>query len=267
MYPGAHAKLRPLQPAFIMANSGEAVTYLELEARTNRLARLLRSLGLGRGDHYAVFMENNARYLESVGAGERSGLYCTCVNSYLTADELAYIVTNSESQVLITSVAKLDVARGGGEEMPTAEARAGRRWTRAKTDPGKADRQSRQGRRAVSENAASRTKQSARSMLYSSGTTGRPKGIVRPLPEKQHPKQQLPLFDFLEKLWQYREGMIYLSPAPLYHSAPQAAVNPVIRKGGTAIIMETFDPERYLELVEIYRVTHSNSCRRCFRAC
>jgi hypothetical protein len=82
-------------------------------------------------------------------------------------------------------------------------------------------------------------------MLYSSGTTGRPKGILRPLPE-QPPTQQLPLFDFLQRLWHYREGMIYLSPAPLYHSAPQAAVNLTIKMGGTAIIMERFDPERYL---------------------
>ena len=93
-------------------------------------------------------------------------------------------------------------------------------------------------------------------MLYSSGTTGRPKGILRPLPE-QPPIQQMPLFDFLQNLWRYREGMIYLSPAPLYHSAPQAAVNLTIRIGGTAIIMESFDPERYLELVETYGVTHS----------
>ena len=93
-------------------------------------------------------------------------------------------------------------------------------------------------------------------MLYSSGTTGRPKGILRPLPE-QPPEQNLPIFDFLQKLWQYREGMIYLSPAPLYHSAPQAAVNLTIRMGGTAIIMERFDPEHYLELVERWGITHT----------
>jgi long-chain acyl-CoA synthetase len=93
-------------------------------------------------------------------------------------------------------------------------------------------------------------------MLYSSGTTGRPKGILRPLAE-QPPSQQMPLFDFLQKLWQYREGMIYLSPAPLYHSAPQAAVNLAIRTGATVIIMESFDPERYLALVEQWGVTHS----------
>ena len=98
MYTGKHAHLRPLQPAFIMAGSGEAVTYAELEARSNRLAHLLRNRGLKRLDHYAIFMENNGRYLEACGAGERSGLYYTCINSYLTGNELAYILANSESR-------------------------------------------------------------------------------------------------------------------------------------------------------------------------
>src|ERR1700709_566485 len=111
MYSGKHAHLRPLQPAFIMASTGEAVTYRELDARSNRLAHLFRNHGLKRLDHYAIFMENNSRYLESCGAGERSGLYYTCVNSYLTPSELAYIVNNSQSRILITSQAKLEVAR------------------------------------------------------------------------------------------------------------------------------------------------------------
>jgi len=93
-------------------------------------------------------------------------------------------------------------------------------------------------------------------MLYSSGTTGQPKGILRPLTEGP-PSQPLPLFEFLQKLWRYRDGMTYLSPAPLYHSAPQAAVSLAIRHGGTVIIMEKFDPGAYLALIEKYRVTHS----------
>ncbi len=121
MYTGKHAHLRPLQPAFIMAASGEAVTYAELEARSNRLAHLFRKLGLKRLDHYAIFMENNSRYLEACGAGERSGMYYTCVNSFLTPGELAYIVNNSQSRVLITSVAKLDVAREALKECPKVE--------------------------------------------------------------------------------------------------------------------------------------------------
>src|SRR3982074_3121032 len=121
MYTGKQAHLRPLQPAFIMATSGETVSYAELEARCNRLAHLLRNVGLRRLDHYAIFMENNSRYLEACGAGERSGLYYTCVNSYLTGNELAYILANSESRILITSVAKLDVARDALKSSPKIE--------------------------------------------------------------------------------------------------------------------------------------------------
>ena len=121
MYTGKHAHLRPLQPAFIMAGSGEALTYAELEARSNRLAHLFRARGLRRLDHYAIFMENNSRYLEACGAGERSGLYYTCVNSYLTASEVAYIVDNSESRILITSTAKLDIAREVLAQCPKVE--------------------------------------------------------------------------------------------------------------------------------------------------
>ena len=251
MYAGRHARERAGQAAFIMAGSGETVTYAEYEARTNRLAHLLRAHGLKRLDHYSIFMENNSRYLESCGAGERSGLYYTCINSYLTPDELAYIVNNSESKALITSRAKRDVAMaairqcpkvtlcvivdGTGDDRPFVDyATAVARWP----DTPIAD------------------ESLGTPMLYSSGTTGRPKGILRPLPENP-PSRPLPLFDFLVRLWRYRDGMIYLSPAPLYHSAPQAAVSLTIRQGGTAIIMERFDPEAYLALVEKHRITHS----------
>jgi long-chain acyl-CoA synthetase len=251
MYTGKHAHLRPLQPAFIMANSGEAVSYAELEARSNRLAHLFRNHGLKRLDHYAIYMENNSRYLEACGAGERAGLYYTCVNSYLTASELAYIVTNSQSRILITSVAKIEVAREALSQCPMVElcivVDGGSEGDRI---VGLRDATSGLPRTPIEDESI------GTAMLYSSGTTGRPKGILRPLPE-QPPTQQLPIFDFLQKLWQYREGMIYLSPAPLYHSAPQAAVNLAIRAGGTVIIMENFDPERYLELVEKWGVTHS----------
>jgi long-chain acyl-CoA synthetase len=251
MYPGVQAKIRPQQPAFIMAQSGESVTYAELERRTNRLAHFLRRAGLRRLDHYAIFMENNARYLECCGAGERSGLYYTCVNSYLAPDELAYILDNSESKVLITSMAKREVALKALAQCP--------RITRCLIVDGPGDG----GKLLNLDEAVGALPDTpipdewlGTPMLYSSGTTGRPKGILRPLPENP-PAQKLPLFDFLVKLWRYREGMIYLSPAPLYHSAPQAAVSLTISLGGTAIIMEHFDPERYLALVERYRVTHS----------
>lgn len=251
MYPGIHAKTRGEQAAIIMAQSGETITYADLEARTNRLAHFLRNRGLKRLDHYAIFMENNARYIECCGAGERAGLYFTCINSYLTADELAYVIDNSESKVLIISQATRETALRALEQCPRIEV------VLVVNGPG-------DGKRIVNLDEATADlpetpiadESLGTAMLYSSGTTGRPKGILRPLPE-QPPSQQLPLFDFLQKVWRYREGLLYLSPAPLYHSAPQAAVNLVIRCGGTAIIMERFDPEQYLQLVEKYRPTHS----------
>ncbi|GAA4407614.1 AMP-binding protein [Quisquiliibacterium transsilvanicum] len=251
MYAGKYAQERANEPAFIMASTGEAVSYAEFDARTNRLAHLLRAHGLKRLDHYSIFMENNDRYLETCGAGERSGLYYTCVNSYLKADELAYILNNSESKALITSRSRRDVALealkhcpdvklclivdGAGDDGPFVD------YVQAVSKyPGT----------PIADESLGTP------MLYSSGTTGRPKGIVRPLPENP-PSEPLPLFHFLNKLWHYREGMTYLSPAPLYHSAPQAAVGLTIRNGGTVVIMEHFDPEDYLRLVEKYKVTHT----------
>ena len=106
MYTGVHARIAPERAAIVMASSGETLSYGELEGRSNRLAHFLRGAGLQRLDHYAIIMENNARYIECCAAGERAGLYYTCVNSYLTAEEMAYILVNSRSRVLITSQAK-----------------------------------------------------------------------------------------------------------------------------------------------------------------
>ena len=121
MYPALRAKTHPDQPAIVMARSGETVTYRELEARSNRLAHLLRDAGLRRLDHFSVFMENHPRYVECGAAGARAGLYYTNVNSHLTARELAYILTNSLSQVLITSQARRDVALEALRDCPAVK--------------------------------------------------------------------------------------------------------------------------------------------------
>ncbi len=275
MYPGIHAKAQPDHPAFIMASTGETVSYAELDARSNRLAHLLRQQGLGRLDHYAMFMENNNRFLESCSAGERAGLYYTCINSFLTADELAYILNNSEAQALITSRAKLPIAKAAIAQCPrvsiclVVDGAAEPSLNTPFTDAASAHKTNAEAAPNVHCHFVDFAEATAKfpdtpiadealgtPMLYSSGTTGRPKGIVRPLPANK-PSEPLPLFAFLLKLWGYREGMIYLSPAPLYHSAPQAAVSLTIRIGGTAIIMERFDAAHYLALIEKYRVTHS----------
>ena len=193
MYTGKHAHLRPLQPAFIMASTGEAVTYRELDARSNRLAHLFRKRGLKRLDHYSIFMENNSRYLEACGAGERSGFYYTCVNSYLTAGELAYILTNSQSRILITSKLKLDVAREALKECPKVEL-----CIVADGD----------GRKRAHRRPAARPRRACRRRRSRTNASA-PRCSIRPAPpagrrafcgrcRSSRPTQQLPLFDFLE---------------------------------------------------------------------
>ena len=253
MYPGNQAKKYPKRPAFIMASTGEEVFYEEFEKRANRLAHYLRSVGLSFQDHYSVFMENNNRHLEASAAGERAGLYYTCINSYLTADEVAYLIENSESKVLITSISKLDVAMEAVKKCPAVISVLVVGAETKQLPEGMCDYLE-----AVEKFPGTPISDETlgTSMLYSSGTTGRPKGISRPLPV-QPPDQPLPILTFLSDLWSFHEDMVYLSPAPLYHSAPQAAANFAIRKGATTIIMEKFDPLEFLRLVEKYKVTHS----------
>ena len=253
MYPGNQAKKFSQRPAFIMAATGEEVVYEEFEKRSNRLAHYLRSKDLSFQDHYSVFMENNNRHLETSAAGERSGLYYTCINSYLTSDELAYLVGNSESKIVITSISRLEIVINAIKKCPLVKSVLVVGAENIKLPEGMYDYVE-----AVSKfpDTPIEDEMLGTAMLYSSGTTGRPKGILRPLPT-QPPDQPLPILTFLSELWSFEEDMVYLSPAPLYHSAPQAAANFAIRKGATTIIMEKFDPLEFLKLVEKYRVTHS----------
>jgi long-chain acyl-CoA synthetase len=257
MYPGKYAQQFADRPAFIMATSGRSMTYAELERRSNQLAHLLRGHGLQRLGHYSIFLENHFHYLETCVAGERSGLYYTAVNSHLQPDELAYILDNSESTLLVTSAKLLEVAKQALANAP--------RVTLCLVVDGGAACAGQVGNCTIRDYNDAIANQPATpladealggSMLYSSGTTGRPKGILRPLPESP-PSETTPLFHFLAKLWQCEEGMVYLSPAPLYHSAPLANVSLAIRHGGTVVVMEHFDPLHYLALVEKHRITHS----------
>jgi long-chain acyl-CoA synthetase len=123
-YPGTHGVARPDHPAVIMATSGETLSYRELDERSNRVANLFRSEGLVRGDHVAIFMENQIRFMEVVWGALRSGLHITAVNSFLAADEASYIINDCDAALLITSAAKASVAR----DIDSAACPSVRRW-------------------------------------------------------------------------------------------------------------------------------------------
>ena len=252
MYAARYAIERADEAAFVLADRGEVVTFSQYEAAANRAAHLFRAQGLQTRDHVAFLFGNNLRMLELEGGAERTGLYYTCINSYLAADEVAYIVNDCDARVVV------DVDRA-----------TRRRATAARTVPeGRALADGRPRRRTRARSSHSTDALAAHAdtpvdderlgaaMLYSSGTTGRPKGILRPLPDAR-PSDPLPVMEFAKFLLGLREEMIFLNPAPLYHSAPQASVSAALRLGSTTVVMEKFDPERWLALVEEYGVTHS----------
>ncbi|MDY7106035.1 MAG: AMP-binding protein [Actinomycetota bacterium] len=245
MYPGVHANNTPDKPALIMGGSGEVVTYRELDERSNQLARLWRDHGLRPGDHVAIFSENQPRYLEVMWAALRSGLYITTINSYLSAEEVAYILDDSGSRSLVTTTAKADVAGEALAEAPgvtlplvIGDARPG---FEAYVD-------------AVASMPTERLDEepAGEMMLYSSGTTGRPKGIKRPLSGKTIEEGML-IAGLLGGVFGASADTVYLSPAPLYHSAPIGFNLGVQSMGGTTVIMEKFDPLEALRLIEAHR--------------
>ena len=242
----------PARPAIIMAGSGQTITYGELEAEANRVAQHLRACGVGVRDHIAIISENHPRMLMAEAGAERAGVYFTLVNSYLAPDEVAYIVSDCQAKVFYATKAKLDVATqavAGLDTKPVCVLLDGA--------PGDAPEGWVTWEEAI---APQPTKpigdeRLGAAMLYSSGTTGRPKGIYRQLPDTT-PDESLGVFAITKALWGFREGMVYLNPAPLYHSAPQASVSGALRLGGTVVVMERFDPELWCTLVEEHRVTH-----------
>jgi acyl-CoA synthetase (AMP-forming)/AMP-acid ligase II len=244
------AKAHPGKPAIIMASTGEIVTFGEYEARSNRVAHLLREAGLRRGDHIAVFIENSPQLLEIEGGAERAGLYYSLINTYLGADEVAYIVANSQAKALFSSVAKRQVAEAAAASCPGLG-----RLLMTGSGPLPAGWESYDALVAGYPADPVPDESLGAAMLYSSGTTGQPKGVLRDLPTAG-PDEPLPVMGFVRAMFGFREGMTYLNPAPLYHSAPQASVAAALRLGCTAVVMEHFDPEQWLALVERYQVTH-----------
>ncbi|WP_169982355.1 MULTISPECIES: acyl-CoA synthetase [unclassified Microbispora] len=249
MHPGAIAAVTPDKPAVIMAGSGRVVTFRELDEESNRLAHLLRAAGLKPGDHIAFMLENHPLFLVIAWAAHRSGLYYTAISSRLQPDELAYIVDNCGARVFISSAKLAGVAGAVTEATPGVE-------LRLMVDgvaPGFTSYEE-----AVAGQPATPVDDECQGadMLYSSGTTGRPKGVKPPLGRAplETPGALVQLIQFL---FAPSADSVYLSPAPLYHAAPLRYSMSFQRLGATVVVMERFDPEEALALVERYRVTHA----------
>jgi fatty-acyl-CoA synthase len=233
-----------------MGSSGETVSYAELDGRSRRLATALRSRGVSPGDHIAILMENNARYLEVAWAAQRSGLYYTAINSHLRQGEVQYILDDCGAVALVTSEAMVDVVAGLDlSRIPV-------RVTAAGSVPGFDPYDDLIANSGL---LAPESEQEGREMLYSSGTTGRPKGVRKTLPGT-------PMGDPSAAPVQVAAGIagmgggpksVYLSPAPLYHSAPLVWSMSMQRLGAAVVVMERFDPRSCLQVIERYGVTHA----------
>ena len=254
MYPGEIAKKTPDKVAYRLVGGGrggsdEAVRYGELDARSNQGAQLLRRLGLRQGDAIALMMENHPRFFEICWAAQRSGLYYTAISSRLTPPEVEYIVKDCGARVFITSKAKSEVA----EALAAPLAHLDARYMVGGEHAGFA---SWEDAIAGEPDTPLDDECEGSDLLYSSGTTGRPKGVK--IPNLGQPIGTPPaLVTLLTAAYGASERDVYLSPAPLYHAAPLRFNLAMQRIGGTAVLMEEFDAAQALRLIEEHRVTIS----------
>jgi len=248
-HPSIHARTYPNKIAYQMAGTGKAITYRELDALSNQGAHLFRSLGLKAGDHIALLMENRLAFMEICWAAQRAGLYYTAISRYLTRDEIAYIAKDCGAKVFITTPKCAEQVRGlvgqvGGPLL----------YMMDEPEP---------GFRSFDKEAAEQPAMpiadevAGYDMLYSSGTTGRPKGIKKAFEGKPIDEANPLLKILCADMCGMSSDSIYLSPAPLYHAAPLRFNMMATILGGTSVIMEHFDAEEFLKLVEKYEVTQS----------
>ncbi len=249
LHAGIHAAKTPDKPAYIMADSGVTVTYGELEARSNQCAHLFRAHGLKRGDSIALCLENHPWFLALCWGAHRAGLYYTCIATHLTGTEAAYIVNDCGAHLFIGSPARADAADG----VLAADTQVDHFLMVDEAQPGFESLDT-----AIDGFPTTPLADQCpgADMLYSSGTTGRPKGVRVEL-SKDPLGTPSPGLKLLSALYGLSSDNVYLSPAPLYHAAPLRFTLSFLAFGATAIVMERFDPERALALIEQHKVTHS----------
>jgi long-chain acyl-CoA synthetase len=239
--PGLH---RGEKIAYQMAASGEQVTYQALNDKSNQAAQLFRRQGLQPGDGIAILLGNDVRYLQICWAAQRSGLYYTPISVLFQTAEIEYILDNSDARLLVTSTQHLATLGQLPADLLVYLVDADAPWPAWDAA-------------IAAEPAVAITDEcEGAEMIYSSGTTGQPKGVRFPL-------QRAPLgtvstlFSTRVKLHQVNNKTRYLSTAPLYHSAPLRYNMMVTRLGGQAVIMEKFDAERALALIQTHQISHS----------
>lgn len=242
MHPSVHAASSPDKPAVIVAETGETVSYAELDAASNRAAQLFRSHGLKHDDVVAFMLENTPHYYGLTWGAQRAGLRYVCISSRLTQDETDYILENSGAKMLVVSASLASAAlqlETRIERYSMGGEIAG--WTRIED--------------ALAAMPATRIadERAGVDMLYSSGTTGRPKGVKVPLPEEEEIDAPNSLVMLASAAFGINADSIYLSPAPLYHAAPLRWSMTIHRLGGTVVLMKKFDPEAALAAIQHYR--------------
>ena len=249
MHPSMHARQQPGKTALVMAGSGRSISYGQLEAGSNRLAHFFRRAGLGAGDRIALMLENHPRYFEICWAAQRAGIVYTAISSRLTAGEAAYIVNDCGARLFISSMALAEAAAALREQMPKVQTRLMLDGTIGGYCAYEDAVAGCPAERIADETAGG-------DMLYSSGTTGRPKGVFVP-PESSDIGFVSSLLKVCMGPFGMGEDAVYLSPGPLYHAAPLRFAMAVMRLGGTVVVMEHFDAAEFLRLVPLHRITHT----------
>jgi len=250
LQPGAYLDTKGDSPAVIMAETGEVVTYAQLDERSKRLAQLLYAAGLRPGDHVAILLENHPRYFEVFWAAQRAGLYTTPINWHLKPEEAAYIIQDCGASALVTSVALRGVLTALGAALDGVQTRLV-----IDGDIDGFDRYETAIEQFPAEPLANEVE--GIFMFYSSGTTGRPKGIKPALPGGEFGSGGGALIGLIQALYRFSADTVYLNPAPLYHAAPLGWTTSVQRLGGTVVVMEKYDPEQALAMIERYSVSHA----------
>lgn len=272
MYPGTTAALTPDKPAAILlpdpaggpggpgspadgAGAERVLTYGVLEERANRLARAWHEAGVRRGDHVALLTTNDLAAFEVYWAAMRSGVYLTAVNHHLTPPEIAYIVDDCGASVLVVAGELAEAASAVVADTPRVRLRLMFGLPDDVAPPTGHDRYEAVRDAASAEPLPDRPR--GADMLYSSGTTGRPKGIKPTLPDAQVEDHEESLITLARRAWGIGPEATYLSPAPIYHAAPLRTAAAVQALGGTVVLMPRFDAEAALAAIERHRVTHA----------